>query len=254
MKIVSYNLNGIRAALKKGLLDWIDEVQPDIFCVQESKANQDQIDSTPFEERGYHIYWNGAEKKGYSGVVVFTKTEAKTVSFGMGIEKYDIEGRIIKVDFDGWSLINSYFPSGSSGEIRHNYKMDYLADFKLWVDQIKMTHENLVVLGDYNIVHTDLDIHNPKKTDHRSGCQPEEKAWLTEWFDSGFVDAYRDKHPEEKTYSWWTYRMGARGKDKGWRIDYTAVSNTISDKIVDAYQDKNAVHSDHCPVILEIEL
>ncbi len=254
MKIVSYNLNGIRAALKKDLIGWIDETKPDIFCVQEAKANQDQVDITAFEERGYHIYWNGAEKKGYSGVVIFSKIEPDNVSFGMGIDKYDIEGRIIKLDFGSWILVNSYFPSGSSGEHRHEFKMDYLGDFKIWINQIKLEQPNIIVVGDYNIVHTELDIHNPQRRDKPSGYRPDERAWLDDWFSNGFKDAYRMIHPKEIKFSWWTYRMGARSRNKGWRIDYAAVSDSISKKIEDADQDNDAIHSDHCPVILEIGL
>lgn len=254
MKIISYNLNGIRAALKKDLITWLKDSNPDLFCVQESKANQDQVDITAFEELGYTAYWNGAEKKGYSGVVIFSKLVPKQVSLGMGIEKYDIEGRVIRLEFDDWTLINSYFPSGSSGEERHAFKMNYLNDFKPWVDKLKESQPNIIVVGDYNIVHTELDIHNPKRKDKPSGYRPEERAWMDEWFANGFTDAYRKINPEEITFSWWTYRMGARSRNKGWRIDYIAVSDSISDKIVNAYQDNLAVHSDHCPVVLDINL
>lgn len=253
MKIVSYNVNGIRAALKKGLAEWIKKEDPDIFCIQESKSQSDQIPASTFEDLGYHAYWHSAEKKGYSGVVSFSKTKADKVVAGMGMDKYDSEGRILRTDYGALTVINSYFPSGSSSEERHDFKMQFLEDIKPWVEDLKKKRKNLVVLGDYNIVRLDIDIHNPERKDNPSGFRPEERAWLENWFDNGFVDAFRAKFPEkEDEYSWWSYRAGSRRKNKGWRIDYISVANELADNIRSVRHGHEAVHSDHAPVILEL--
>lgn len=255
MKIVSYNVNGIRAALKKGLLDWVKEENPDMLCIQETKAQPDQIPVETFEELGYHAYWNSALKKGYSGVLTLTKQEADNVVVGMSDDKYDIEGRIIQTDFGDWSLLNCYFPSGSSGDARHDYKMDFLSDFGPYVKALIKKRKKLIILGDYNVVRLDIDIHNPQRKDFPSGFKPEERKWLNDWFESDFADAYRVLHPDEEgAYSWWSYRAGSRAKNKGWRIDYISVSNNLSDKISTARHATEAVHSDHCPVIIDIDL
>lgn len=254
MKIVSYNVNGIRAASKKGLAEWLKDNPTDIFCVQETKAHQEQVDVTPFEELGYHHVWHSAQKKGYSGVATFSKTEPDQVVIGCGIEKYDQEGRILRTDYGDWTLLNCYFPSGTSGEERQAFKMDFLDDFFNWIGELKKERPNLVIVGDYNIAHTPNDIHDPVRNKKSSGFLPEEREWMSKWLDSGFVDAFRQIHPEKVEYSWWSYRAGARKNNKGWRIDYQSVSQSIADKIKDAYQMGDAVHSDHCPVYMEINL
>lgn len=252
MKIISYNVNGVRAATKKGLLEWIGTNDFDIVCLQETKAMKEQAPLALIEEMGYKHYWHSAEKKGYSGVATFCKKEPTQVIAGCGIEKYDREGRILRTDFGDWTLLNIYFPSGSSGEERHAFKLEFLNDIYDWVNELRKERPKMIVLGDYNIVHTELDIHNPTRKDNPSGYRPEEREWMTKWLESGFVDAFRKKNPEERQYSWWSYRAGSRGKDKGWRIDYQAVSTPIAKKIKQAYQMRDAVHSDHCPVFLEI--
>lgn len=255
VKIVSYNVNGIRAAEKKGLTEWIGDNNIDIVCLQEVKANEDQFDASGLENLGYTFRnWNSAEKKGYSGVAIFTKKEPDYIEVGCGIEKYDKEGRIIRADFGDWTVLNCYFPSGSSGDIRQEFKMEFLADFQKWIDELKKTRPQLIIVGDYNIAHTENDIHNPKSNKNTSGFKPEEREWMTEWLASGFTDAFRSVHPEKTEYSWWSYRAAARTRNKGWRIDYQSVSNNISDLIKDAGQYNDAVHSDHCPVFLEIDL
>jgi len=254
MKIVSYNVNGIRAASKKGLAEWLKDNPADIFCVQETKAHQEQVDVTPFEELGYHHVWHSAQKKGYSGVATFSKTEPDQVVIGCGIEKYDQEGRILRTDYGDWTLLNCYFPSGTSGEERQAFKMEFLDDFFNWIGELKKERPNLIIVGDYNIAHTPNDIHDPVRNKKSSGFLPEERAWMSKWLDSGFVDAFRQIHPEKVEYSWWSYRAGARKNNKGWRIDYQSVSQSIADKIKDAYQMGDAVHSDHCPVYMEINL
>jgi exodeoxyribonuclease-3 len=254
MKIVSYNVNGIRAASKKGLAEWLKDNPADIFCVQETKAHQEQVDVTPFEELGYHHVWHSAQKKGYSGVATFSKTEPDQVVIGCGIEKYDQEGRILRTDYGDWTLLNCYFPSGTSGEERQAFKMEFLDDFFNWIGELKKERPNLIIVGDYNIAHTPNDIHDPVRNKKSSGFLPEEREWMSKWLDSGFVDAFRQIHPDKVEYSWWSYRAGARKNNKGWRIDYQSVSQPIADKIKDAYQMGDAVHSDHCPVYMEINL
>lgn len=252
--IVSYNVNGIRAALKKGFAEWLDENQFDIICLQETKAMRDQVDMAAIESLGYHDYWFSAQKKGYSGVAIFSKEKPDQVIEGCGMEQYDNEGRIIRADYGDWTVLSCYFPSGTTGGPRQDFKYEFLDDFYNWIEKLKKERPNLIIVGDYNIAHTEIDIHNPKSNKNSSGFLPEERAWLTKWFESGFTDAYRHLHPEEQTYSWWSYRANSRANNKGWRIDYQSVSDSLKDKIKEAYQMKDAVHSDHCPVYMKIEL
>lgn len=254
MKIISYNVNGIRAALKKGFAEWLQENDYDIVCIQESKANKEQVDTEIFTNLGYQQYWHSAEKKGYSGVTIFSKKAADNIVIGCGMEKYDREGRIIRADYGDLSVLNCYFPSGSGGEVRQAFKMEFLADFQPWINELKKERPNLIIVGDYNIAHTEIDIHNPKTNKKTSGFLPEEREWMTQWFDQGFTDAFRHANPELVEYSWWSYRAGARAKNKGWRIDYQSVANTMQDKIISARQLTDVKHSDHCPVFLEIDL
>ncbi len=254
MKIVSYNVNGIRAAVRKGLVDWLAAHDFDIVCLQESKAQPDQVDMAAFEELGYRHYWHSAEKKGYSGVVILTRHEPDRVSEGCGIEQYDREGRIIRADFGSTTLLNCYFPSGTSGEIRQGFKMEFLADFHKWVNELREERSELIIVGDYNIAHTEIDIHDPVRNKKSSGFLPEERAWLTQWFADGFTDAFRHVHPEKVEYSWWSYRANARANNKGWRIDYQSVSDALADKLRRAGHLSDALHSDHCPVLVEIDL
>ncbi len=254
ISIVSYNVNGVRAAIRKGLVDWVKEHDLDVFCLQETKARPEQVETGLFEDLGYRHYWHSAEKKGYSGVATFSKVNPKQVIEGCGIEKYDREGRILRTDFEGWTLLNCYFPSGTSGDIRQSFKMEFLDDFFLWVEALRKKCPQLIIVGDYNIAHQEIDIHDPVRNKKSSGFLPEERAWLSKWFSNGFTDAYRKLHPEKIEYSWWSYRANARANNKGWRIDYQSVTNNITDKVRQAYHIPGAVHSDHCPVFLEIDL
>lgn len=254
MKIISYNVNGIRAALKKGFDEWLSENDFDIVCLQETKAMKEQVDTEIFTNLGYQQAWFSAEKKGYSGVAIFSKITPDQIVEGCGIEKYDREGRIIRTDFGDWTLLNCYFPSGTSGTERQDFKMEYLADFYSWVEELKKERPNLIIVGDYNVAHTEMDIHNPKSNKNTSGFLPEEREWMTKWFESGFVDAFRWLNPEQVQYSWWSYRAGARAKNKGWRIDYQSVSTSLKEKIKASQQLTEVKHSDHCPVLLDIDL
>lgn len=254
LKIISYNINGIRAGINKGLLDWIKAGDYDMVCFQETKANPDQIDLSLLDNLGYHHYWCSAEKKGYSGVLTLSKQKPDLVASGCGQGIYDCEGRIIRTDFDDWTLLNCYFPSGTSGDIRQDFKMQFLEDFFRWIEDLKKERPKLVVVGDYNIAHAEIDIHDPVRNKKNSGFLPEERAWMTKWFDSGFVDSFRYLNPDKVEYSWWSYRANARANNKGWRIDYQSVTENMRDKLRGAYQLNDALHSDHCPVYLELDV
>jgi len=255
MKLISYNVNGIRAAMKKDLLDWIKEENPDIICIQETKAQPDQIDSKIFSEIGYHSCWHSAEKKGYSGVLTLSKIKADKFVEGMNIEKYDREGRVLRTDFGNLTLLNCYFPSGSASELRHDFKVEFINDFGPWVSKLLKQRKNIIVVGDYNIVRMDIDIHNPTRKDNPSGFRTGERKWLNDWFTKNFTDAFRYLYPEKQDeYSWWSYRAGSRQKNKGWRIDYISVSQAIFKKIKKVKHVREVAHSDHGPVIMEIEL
>ncbi|MEO1627659.1 MAG: exodeoxyribonuclease III [Bacteroidota bacterium] len=253
-RIISYNVNGIRAAAKKGLIEFLEEGQFDVVCIQETKALQEQFDVSLIENLGYQHHWHSAEKKGYSGVATFSKKAPDQVIAGCGMERYDREGRILRTDFGDWTLLNCYFPSGTSGEERQAFKMDFLDDFFNWIEELRKERPKLIIVGDYNIAHTENDIHDPVRNKKSSGFLPEERAWMSKWFDNGFTDAFRHVHPERTEYSWWSYRANARANNKGWRIDYQSVSDNMRDHIRDAHQLPDAKQSDHCPVFLDIDI
>ena len=253
MKIISYNVNGIRAAIKKGFFDWAKEVDADVIAIQETKARPEQVDITPLTELGYKDYWVSAEKKGYSGVAIFSKTEPKHIEYGLGIEKYDFEGRAIRVDFETFSVLNVYMPSGTTGGPRQDYKFDWMKDFFEYAQELKKTIPNLIICGDYNICNKAIDIHNPVSNKKSSGFLPEEREWMDTFFESGFIDTFRHFNQEPHNYSWWSYRAGARGNNKGWRIDYLAATEAMKDRLTAAGILSEAMHSDHCPVVVEID-
>lgn len=252
-RIVSYNVNGIRAALKKGFMDWLSACDPDILCIQETKANKDQVDAETLAAMPYEHFWYSAEKKGYSGVSIWTKEKPKHVEYGCGIEIYDREGRVIRCDYDDFSVMSVYMPSGSSGDERQAFKMQWLDDFQNYIDELKKEIPNLIICGDYNICHTEIDIHNPKTNKDTSGFKPEEREWISQFIDSGFVDSFRHFNKEPHNYSWWSYRANARAKNLGWRIDYNMVSKTLKDKLSRATILPEAKHSDHCPILVELD-
>ncbi len=252
MKVISYNLNGIRAAMSKGLMDWLDAANPDVFCIQESKAQPEQIDTERFALAGYHTYLHSAEKRGYSGVGIFSKRAADKVVAGMGIEKYDAEGRVLRADFGDITIVCVYVPSGTTGGERQTYKMAFLEDFLLYLDDLRKERENVVVCGDYNICHKPIDINHPERQVGVSGFLPEEREWLDRLQQSGMIDSFRVFDQSSEKYSWWSYRFASRSRNAGWRIDYHWVSSTLRDRLVGASILTDAVHSDHCPVEVDI--
>ncbi|MFD1553760.1 exodeoxyribonuclease III [Putridiphycobacter roseus] len=253
-KFISYNVNGIRAALKKDWMDWMSSVDPDVVCLQETKASPEQLDLSLFEEAGYNSYWFSAEKKGYSSVAILSKTKPDHIEYGCGIEKYDQEGRIIRADYGDFSVLSCYFPSGTTGEERQAFKMDYLADFQDYINELKKTRPNLLISGDINICHEAIDIHNPVSNKNSSGFKPEERQWITDFLSSGFVDSFRYLNKEAHNYTWWTYRMGARKKNLGWRIDYHFISESLLPKLNRSIILSDAVHSDHCPILIDLSV
>lgn len=255
MKIISYNLNGIRSAMSKGLVNFMQCSGADVFCFQETKAEASNIaqEEFSFDVAGFkHRYWFSAEKKGYSGVAIFSKIEPDNVQYGFGVPEYDREGRIIRADFGDTSVVSVYIPSGSSGEERQSYKMKWLDFFAKYIQELSWKFPNLIICGDYNIVHKPIDIHDPVGNKNSSGFLPEEREWLTQFIESGFEDSFRYFNSEPHQYSWWSFRAASRSRNKGWRIDYCMVANPLKSRMKSAGIIPEAVHSDHCPVFVEI--
>jgi exodeoxyribonuclease III len=251
-KIISYNVNGIRAAMNKGWIEWLQAVSPDIVCLQEIKADPSQFDVTLLEKLGYRHYWHPAQKKGYSGVAILSRIEPDNVEIGCGIEKYDFEGRVIRADYGDVSVLSVYMPSGSSGDLRQAFKMEWLEDFTNYINELKLQRPKLIISGDYNICHKHIDIHNPKSNAKTSGFLPEERDWFDRFVETGFVDSFRHFNNEPHQYSWWSYRAGARSKNLGWRIDYNMVTENLASNLQRSVILPEAIHSDHCPVLLEL--
>ncbi len=255
MRIITYNVNGIRSAISKGFLDWLQAANPDILLLQELKAAAEDVGVAAFEALGYHCYLNPAVKKGYSGVAIMSKIPANNVEIGCGISDYDNEGRIIRADFNGFSVMSLYLPSGSSGEERQAFKYRMMDDFLPWILAQRDKHPNLIIGGDYNICHRPIDIHNPKSNAKSSGFLPEERAWMEQLIvQHQFTDTFRHFNQDPGQYSWWSFRFSARAKNLGWRIDYLLANHVLNDKLRRAAILPEAVHSDHCPVLLDLDI
>ncbi|MFV0540573.1 MAG: exodeoxyribonuclease III [Aestuariibaculum sp.] len=253
MKIISYNVNGIRAAINKGFIDWLKSANPDVICLQEIKALKEQLDLSVFEEAGFtYNYWFSAEKKGYSGVGILSKIKPDHVEYGTGIASMDAEGRNLRADFNGVSVMSLYLPSGTN-DARLEHKFEYMDMFQDYVNTLRKEYPNLVICGDYNICHNEIDIHNPKGLSKVSGFLPVERKWLGAFIDSGFIDSFRYINPELQQYSWWSYRANARANNKGWRLDYAMVAKPLQQNIKRAVILQEAKHSDHCPILLELD-
>ena len=252
MKIISYNVNGIRAAINKGFIDWLRESNTDVICIQETKANKEQVEINLLEKIGYHNYWFSAQKKGYSGVAIFSKKPPNNIIYGTKINHIDYEGRVIQVDYDELSIISLYLPSGTNID-RLEYKFKFMKDFKEYIDDLKIRYPKLIICGDYNICHKEIDIHDPIRNKNVSGFLPEERQWLDKFINSGFIDSFRHLNSEPHNYSWWSYRANSRVNNKGWRIDYALVSESLKKNINNSFILNSVKHSDHCPVGVEIK-
>ncbi|MDR2475270.1 MAG: exodeoxyribonuclease III [Bacteroidales bacterium] len=252
-KIISYNVNGIRSAWNKGFAEWIEKENPDVLCLQELKAHEDQIDLLFFQSLGYHILLNPAQKKGYSGVALFSKRKPDFHSQGIGIQQFDVEGRLIRADFGPLTILCVYIPSGTMGELRQGFKMEFLNAFSLFINNLRKERPELLICGDFNIAHKSIDINHPERHKKSSGFVPEERKWLDELFASGFVDTFREFDASPEKYSWWSYLANSRTKNLGWRIDYHVVTEQVRPKLKNAGILSEVVHSDHCPVMAEVD-
>jgi len=254
MRLISYNVNGIRAAIKKGFIEWLQTDPADIICLQETKATQDDVDMSAIRALGFEDHWfSASSKKGYSGVAILTKIKPDKVICGNGHAQSDDEGRVIQMHFGKLLLINAYFPSGTSGDERQAFKMEWLNELLPWINKIKKKQDGVILCGDYNIAHKEIDIHDPKGNKNTTGFLPEERAWMDDFFASGWVDSFREIHQEPHRYSWWSQRFpSVRLNNKGWRIDYINITEGLKNKIKDAEIYPDVKHSDHCPVYLEL--
>ncbi len=252
MKVISYNVNGIRAALKKGFIEWLQAANPDVICLQEIKAQKEQLDLDVFKNAGYpYTYWFSAQKKGYSGVAILCKSEPKNVVYGTGIDYMDFEGRNLRVDFEELSIMSMYLPSGTNTD-RLSYKFQYMDDLLAYTQELQKQFPKLLICGDYNICHKPIDIHDPVRLKNTSGFLPKERDWLTQFIESGFIDTFRVFNTQPHQYSWWSYRANARGNNKGWRIDYHMVTQELKSHLATARILPEAKHSDHCPIVVEM--
>lgn len=254
LRIISYNVNGIRAAINKGFIEWLKTDPADVICLQETKAEKGNIDCQALNDLGYEDYWYSAQKKGYSGVAVLTRKKPDNVIYGNGHKVSDDEGRIIQLDFGNIRLINAYFPSGTSGDIRQAFKYEWLDQIYLFLEDLRKQRPHIILCGDYNIAHREIDIHDPKGNRNSSGFLPAERAWMDKFLSNGFTDSFRHTTPDPHHYTWWSQRFPTvRQQNKGWRIDYINVSEPLTSSIVSARILPDIKHSDHCPVFLEIK-
>jgi exodeoxyribonuclease III len=252
MRIFSYNVNGIRSAINKGFATWLSHANPDIVLLQEIKASHTDVDA--FQELGYYAYSFPAEKKGYSGVAILCKQKPDHIEYGCGIPAYDSEGRIIRADFGDTSVMSLYLPSGTTGDVRQAVKYEMMDFFQQYVNDLRTKHPNLIIGGDFNICHTEIDIHNPKSNAKSSGFLPEERAWIGRFIDAGMIDSFRKIHGNKlHQYTWWSFRAGSKDKNLGWRIDYLMAAEPLKDKIIDAAIYPEVVFSDHCPLMIELQ-
>ncbi len=252
MKIISWNVNGLRAVLKKNFLEYLHQADPDILCIQETKLQEEQIPKEIHELDGYFKYWNFAEKKGYSGVAVFTKEKPISVEYSIGDELYDKEGRLLLLEFKDFSLINCYFPNGQMSDERLQYKLNFYDRMFDLMQKIRESGKNLIICGDFNTAHKEIDLANPKQNENTSGFLPIERAWLDKIVKAGWVDTFRFFNQEADQYSWWTYRFGARERNVGWRIDYFFTNEENIKNIKNAFIKQEITGSDHCPIGVEI--
>ncbi|GAA4465358.1 exodeoxyribonuclease III [Nemorincola caseinilytica] len=253
MRIITYNVNGIRGAIKKGFLDWLKTDPADIICLQEIKANKEDVPAAELKEAGYDVFSFSAQKKGYSGVAILTRIQPDNVQYGNGIMQSDAEGRVIRADFGDITLVNAYFPSGTSGDDRQTYKYQWLDEFFEYLNVLRTTRPRLVICGDYNICHKAIDIHDPVRNKNYTGFLPEERAWMDKLYCNGYIDSFREFNQEPHQYTWWSAWGTARANNKGWRIDYITVTEPLKDRLKHAEILPQILHSDHCPMYMEMK-
>jgi exodeoxyribonuclease-3 len=255
MKILTYNVNGIRSAMSKGWLEWLQTQNPDVVCLQEIKAQTDQLNLSVFNDLGYNSYWYSAEKKGYSGVAILTKQKPLHVEYGCAHPLYDYEGRTLRVDFQDVSVMSLYAPSGTTGDIRQQFKFEWMDFFFNYAKGLKEMTSNLLICGDFNICHRPIDIHNPVSNAKSSGFLPEERAWMEKMLtEGGYIDTFRQFNSNPHQYTWWSFRAGSRQKNLGWRIDYILANEAMQSRLSTCKIIPDAFHSDHCPVELAIDV
>lgn len=252
MRIYSWNVNGLRAIAKKNFFQWIEEEKLDIFCLQETKIQEDQLEDNLKNIEGYYSYFSFAEKKGYSGTAIYTKIKPKNVEHGIHIEKFNNEGRIVIAEYDEFTLLNIYFPNGQMNEERLNYKLEFYDALLDYCNDLVKKGEKLIICGDYNTAHKEIDLKNAKANENTSGFLPIERAWIDKLIENGYTDVFRNIYPEKVEYSWWSYKFKARERNAGWRIDYFFVSNNLLSKVIDIKILTDVYGSDHCPIELII--
>lgn len=252
LRMISWNVNGIRAAHKKGAFEWFLQEQPDIFCIQEIKAQKEQLDRSLIEVNGYHVYFSSAERKGYSGVALYTKEEPKSILPGFGGDRFDKEGRTLIAEYDQFTLFNVYFPNGKASEERLQYKLDFYEVFLEYVDRVKAQGRNVIICGDVNTAHKEIDLARPKENETISGFLPIERAWIDELLSHGYVDSFRMFNSEPAQYTWWSMRTRARERNIGWRIDYFFVNKEFKGHVKSAFILQDVMGSDHCPLGIEV--
>ena len=253
MKLASWNVNGIRAAQKKGFLKWFESEKADVICLQETKATLDQLDEALINPLGYSSFFLSAQKPGYSGVAIYSKKEPLSVTQGIGVPEIDSEGRVLVAEFKDFTLLNAYFPNSQREHARLGYKLSFCEAMLKHCQNLRKKGKNIVLCGDYNIAHKEIDLKNPKQNVDNAGFLPEERAWMDRFLGSGYVDVFREKTPDPGHYTWWSYRPGVREKNIGWRLDYHCVNKEFSDRVHHAYHQPKVVGSDHCPVILDLK-
>ncbi len=252
MKLISFNVNGIRAIEKKGFFEWMQKESPDVLCLQETKAHPDQLAENIIKPAGYHSFWSAAEKKGYSGVAIYTKIKPLSVTEGLGVAEFDSEGRTLMADYGDFILFNIYYPNGGAGNKRVPFKMSFYDAFLKKVEKLRKAGKGIIITGDVNTAHTEIDLARPKQNEKNTGFLPEEREWMTKFVSCGYVDTFRHFVKEGGHYSWWDYKTGARARDVGWRIDYFFVSQNLLPRLKKAFILKEVMGSDHCPVGIEI--
>lgn len=254
MKITTWNVNGIRAAFGKNAFDWLSDIKPDVLCLQEIKAKEDQIDGETFSRMGYQSIWNPAQRPGYSGTGVLYLQEPENIEFGMGIEHFDSEGRIIRLSYPNFELFNIYFPNGGQANARVPFKLEFYEKLLALFGQLMASGKEIIVTGDFNTAHKEIDLKNPKSNEKNTGFLPEERVWIDHYLNRGFFDIYRHLYPEEIMYTWWTYRFNARANNVGWRLDYFLITEGILHKAKEVVTHTTIMGSDHCPVTLVLEI